>query len=349
MVLLTLTATLNTLRPQPCDNGSSLCRIPSKLQFAVLYAGIALTAIGQGGMRFTTATMGADQFDEPKNQGTFFNWFFFTWYTSSVISATVLVYIEDNVSWAWGFGLCVAANVIGLAIFLLGKRFYRHVKPKGSPFMGLARVVVATIRKRKVLLSSQSEDYYYEPDGVTKVAASSVPTKSFRNLWDIFTAPVCLPAPQQKVPNSMADGPLSPGGGGGSHESGEHSPRSNVREQDRNLPIANISRIMKKALPANGKIAKDAKETLQECVSEFISFVTSEASDKCQKEKRKTLNGDDLLWAMATLGFEDYIDPLKVYLHRFREIEGDAKGAVKGGDSSARNDAIGFQPGQHIQ
>ena len=47
-------------------------------------------------------------------------------------------------------------------------------------------------------------------------------------------------------------------------------------EQDRFLPIANISRIMKKALPANAKIAKDAKETVQECVSEFISFITSE-------------------------------------------------------------------------
>ena len=94
----------------------------------------------------------------------------------------------------------------------------------------------------------------------------------------------------------------------------------NVREQDRFLPIANISRIMKKALPANAKIAKDAKETVQECVSEFISFITSEASDKCQREKRKTINGDDLLWAMSTLGFEEYVDPLKVYLHKYREV-----------------------------
>eukprot|EP00262_Sarcandra_glabra_P002094 TRINITY_DN1234_c0_g1_i2.p1 TRINITY_DN1234_c0_g1~~TRINITY_DN1234_c0_g1_i2.p1 ORF type:complete len:155 (-),score=25.31 TRINITY_DN1234_c0_g1_i2:268-732(-) len=123
----------------------------------------------------------------------------------------------------------------------------------------------------------------------------------------------------------MADGPTSPESGGG----GDQSPRSNVREQDRFLPIANISRIMKKAIPANGKIAKDAKETVQECVSEFISFVTSEASDKCQKEKRKTVNGDDLLWAMATLGFEDYIDPLKVYLNKYREMEGDGKSSGK--------------------
>ena len=69
-----------------------------------------------------------------------------------------------------------------------------------------------------------------------------------------------------------------------------------IREQDRFLPIANIARIMKKVLPNNAKIAKEAKESIQECVSEFISFITSEASDKCQQEKRKTINGDDILW-----------------------------------------------------
>ncbi|GLT68890.1 hypothetical protein SLA2020_410840 [Shorea laevis] len=98
---------------------------------------------------------------------------------------------------------------------------------------------------------------------------------------------------------------------------------SSSREQDRFLPIANVSRIMKKSLPANAKISKEAKETVQECVSEFISFITGEASDKCQREKRKTINGDDLLWAMTTLGFENYIGPLKVYLNRYREIEGE--------------------------
>ncbi|KAG2244794.1 hypothetical protein Bca52824_093360 [Brassica carinata] len=51
---------------------------------------------------------------------------------------------------------------------------------------------------------------------------------------------------------------------------------SSVKEQDRYLPIANISRIMKRVLPPNGKIGKDAKDTVQECVSEFISFITRE-------------------------------------------------------------------------
>ncbi|UPK89615.1 hypothetical protein LCI18_000550 [Fusarium solani-melongenae] len=92
-----------------------------------------------------------------------------------------------------------------------------------------------------------------------------------------------------------------------------------VKEQDRWLPIANVARIMKNALPENAKIAKEAKECMQECVSEFISFITSEASEKCQQEKRKTVNGEDILFAMTSLGFENYAEALKVYLSKYRE------------------------------
>ncbi|KAL8201783.1 hypothetical protein R6Q57_010930 [Mikania cordata] len=103
----------------------------------------------------------------------------------------------------------------------------------------------------------------------------------------------------------------------------KNNDNSNNKEQDRFLPIANVGRIMKKVIPSNGKISKEAKETVKECVSEFISFITGEASDKCQQEKRKTINGDDIIWAITTLGFEEYVDPLKQYLLKYRELEGD--------------------------
>lgn len=95
---------------------------------------------------------------------------------------------------------------------------------------------------------------------------------------------------------------------------------------------------MKTALPENAKIAKEAKECMQECVSEFISFITSEgmlsspspadsltdycytASEKCQQEKRKTVNGEDILFAMTSLGFENYSEALKIYLSKYREV-----------------------------
>lgn len=38
------------------------------------------------------------------------------------------------------------------------------------------------------------------------------------------------------------------------------------------------------------------------------------ASDKCQRERRKTVNGDDLIWAMTTLGFDDYVEVRPCFL-----------------------------------
>lgn len=68
-------------------------------------------------------------------------------------------------------------------------------------------------------------------------------------------------------------------------------------------------------------------------MSEFICWITADASDKCQDEKRKTINGEDIITSMNTLGFYDYIEPLKVYLAKYRA-------SVKG-DKSAEANAAG--------
>ena len=77
---------------------------------------------------------------------------------------------------------------------------------------------------------------------------------------------------------------------------------------------------MKAAVPGTAKISKEAKECVQECVSEFISFITSEAAEKCQMEKRKTIGGEDILYAMVTLGFENYAETLKIHLAKLRQV-----------------------------
>lgn len=97
--------------------------------------------------------------------------------------------------------------------------------------------------------------------------------------------------------------------------------KSKQSEYDRFLPVANIGRIIKNNLPKEVKLSKEAKETFQECVSEFISFITSEASDKCNIEKRKTINGEDIIYALSNLGFEHYNNILKVYLEKYRESQ----------------------------
>ncbi|CDW59821.1 Nuclear transcription factor Y subunit beta [Trichuris trichiura] len=98
----------------------------------------------------------------------------------------------------------------------------------------------------------------------------------------------------------------------------ESADREILREQDRFLPIANVARLMKRGVPETGKIAKDAKECCQESVSEFISFLTSEAAERSLIEKRKTINGEDLLVALDGLGFEPYVDYMRGYLEKYR-------------------------------
>lgn len=115
------------------------------------------------------------------------------------------------------------------------------------------------------------------------------------------------------------------GAGTGTGASDDEEVPHVLRDQDRFLPIANVAKLMKKTIPERGKIAKEAKECVQECVSEFISFITSEAAERCSQERRKTINGEDLLYAMAQLGFDNYVEPLKVYLQKYREaVKSDA-------------------------
>lgn len=94
-----------------------------------------------------------------------------------------------------------------------------------------------------------------------------------------------------------------------------------IGEQDLLLPIANIGRIMRQILPPHAKISKEGKETMQECVSEFICFITEEASEKCRDEKRKILNGEDIRWALQTLGLDNFAEAVRRYLHKYKQIE----------------------------
>ncbi|KAL3838324.1 hypothetical protein ACJIZ3_022915 [Penstemon smallii] len=84
------------------------------------------------------------------------------------------------------------------------------------------------------------------------------------------------------------------------------------------MPIANLIKMMRHILPTGAKIADDAKETIQECVSELIGFITSEANEKCHREYRNTITPEDIISAMGTLGFHNYVEPLTIYLNKIR-------------------------------
>jgi peptide/histidine transporter 3/4 len=177
MLFLVLTAAIPSLRPQPCPPGStdktaSECAHPTTYQLLFLYSAFALIAIASGGIRPSAYPFGADQFKQDTVEGkkafqSYSNWYFVGIYLSVLLAATVVVYVQQSVSWAMGFGIPTIAAAISIAFFVLGTPLYRYERPMGSPLKALARVCNAAFRKRKLSLPEQLDALYdpkVEPD-----------------------------------------------------------------------------------------------------------------------------------------------------------------------------------------
>ncbi|XP_039128198.1 protein NRT1/ PTR FAMILY 2.7-like isoform X1 [Dioscorea cayenensis subsp. rotundata] len=154
IIILTITAGIKALRPPNTYTQAT------SGQLAVLYTGIVLYTIGAGGTRFSMMKLGADQLSNVGDQDVFFNWSFIVLYGAVAIGSTVIVYVEDSISWELGFGICLTVTALAVLSFLLGIKYYLISRPKRNPFMTMARVVVAGVRKRKLALPEEEAAYY---------------------------------------------------------------------------------------------------------------------------------------------------------------------------------------------
>ncbi|KAG0613192.1 hypothetical protein M758_6G084100 [Ceratodon purpureus] len=200
MVLLTLSAALPSLKPAPCPADSSLpCPSASTSQLAVLYLGLYLIALGNGGIKPNVSSMGADQFDESyekekKHMSSFFNWYYFIISIGSLLSVTVFVYIQDNVGFGWGFGIPAAVMILAIIVFFFGSPLYRYKLPRGSPLTSVFQVLIAAARKRKAKSDVDSVVLYEGPTATQRPVEMLAHTDQFRFL------------DKAAVPESLKDG-----------------------------------------------------------------------------------------------------------------------------------------------
>lgn len=149
MVLLTLSASIDSLRPPKCIVRP--CTPASARQSAFLYFALALIALGTGGIKPCVSSFGADQFDEadesevPKKYS-FFNWFFFAINMGAILGITLVVYLEEKKGRTWGFGVPTVVMFCSIVVLAAGVSCYRYQKPMGSPFTRFLQVIVASIR-----------------------------------------------------------------------------------------------------------------------------------------------------------------------------------------------------------
>lgn len=176
MVVLTLSVTLPYLRPSVSCASVSQCARPSQTQTGVFYFAIYAVALGAGGFQPCLSSLGADQFDEQdaqesKQQKVFFSVYYLCLCTGALVAGSVLVYVEANVGWDWGFGLSLGALAVGTLVLMLGSRLYRINPPAGNPLARIAQVVVAAVRKWQVV-APRDDSLLYEVEDRSAIHGS---------------------------------------------------------------------------------------------------------------------------------------------------------------------------------
>ncbi|KAL4014274.1 hypothetical protein IC575_026474 [Cucumis melo] len=173
MTLLTLSASVPGLKPTCVSKDD--CHATTA-QSALCFLALYLIALGTGGIKPCVSSYGADQFDdanetEKKHKSSFFNWFYLSINIGALIASSVLVWVQENVSWGWGFGIPAIAMAIAIVSFFSGTRLYRNQKPGGSPLTRICQVVVATFRKYNVKVP-ESKALYETADSESSIVGS---------------------------------------------------------------------------------------------------------------------------------------------------------------------------------
>uniref|UniRef100_A0ACD5WDM8 Uncharacterized protein n=4 Tax=Avena sativa TaxID=4498 RepID=A0ACD5WDM8_AVESA len=135
-----------------------------------VYLGLYLVALGTGGIKSCSSALGADQFDdadpvERVAKGSFFNWYYFSINIGSLLSATVLVWVQDNIGWSVGFAIPTVLMGFGLAVFVAGGKVYRYRRMSGSPFTRVFQVLVVAVRNCRLELPDDTTALSLYADG----------------------------------------------------------------------------------------------------------------------------------------------------------------------------------------
>ena len=165
LISLSLSSYIFLVKPEGCGNESTPCGTHSSFAMAMFYVSIYLIALGNGGYQPNIATFGADQFDEDHpnealGKVSFFSYFYLALNLGSLFSNTILGYFEDKGTWALGFWASTGSSVVALILFLVGTPRYRHFEPTGNPLSRFSQVMVASIRKWKVIIPSNGDELY---------------------------------------------------------------------------------------------------------------------------------------------------------------------------------------------
>lgn len=101
---------------------------------ALYMSGLVFVAIGTGGIKANVGPFGAQQLQDSGEAAvkSFFNWFYWFINVGALISYSGVAYVQQNISFAWGFFIPLLSMFITIVLFIAAKPFYIHKPPGGS-------------------------------------------------------------------------------------------------------------------------------------------------------------------------------------------------------------------------
>lgn len=97
-------------------------------------AGLGLAGLGMGGIKANISPFGAEQVESrgPGAVRSFFNWFYWIINVGALIAYTGSAYIDQEVSFIWGFSIPAISMTLASLVFILGHSKYKKTPPAGS-------------------------------------------------------------------------------------------------------------------------------------------------------------------------------------------------------------------------
>uniref|UniRef100_A0A1I7YS98 DNA polymerase epsilon subunit 3 n=1 Tax=Steinernema glaseri TaxID=37863 RepID=A0A1I7YS98_9BILA len=113
--------------------------------------------------------------------------------------------------------------------------------------------------------------------------------------------------------------------------------------EDLRLPMSVITRIAKEAMPPGAALGKDARTVLARSAAVFILNATTFANENAAKNKRKMINGNDVLAAVKALEcgseFEELLKESQARFQEKRQAKIDAKKKKAAAEAAPVEDA----------
>lgn len=185
MVLVTVGAFIPSA-PVLCNLSS--CPSSKGAQNLIFFSGLYLAAFGCGGVRSALLPLGADQFNnenslDRQKRRNFFSLFYICVIFGVITSGTIVVWVQENVSWALGYGIATTCIALALACFMIGTPIFRQREPSGSPVKSIFQVIVTASKNMRLEIPADSSLLYETRSKNThKVELKLAHTDDFRFL-----------------------------------------------------------------------------------------------------------------------------------------------------------------------